>query len=145
MEAGKHPTKENTSITDSGQSEAQERPQDSSNLRALQPSSTAPVVLQAIDNRIAHAPLEDLVELVRIREDLVNQNKEIEERAHARNIEKMQLIFKMVLSTIAVAGGVGLVLLEYTFPGFFVLGAGLYSIAPDFVTVITDKVLEEDK
>jgi hypothetical protein len=48
-------------------------------------------------------------------------------------MEKMRLRGKIGLSTVAIVTGLTLCILHLTLPGLFVLGAGLYFVAPSYV------------
>jgi hypothetical protein len=131
---------ENTSMSDSEQSEPEKRPHEGGNLVRLERQPEVHSALQAIDARIAGATVDEMYSLVLIREELLRQNNEREDLIHARNMEKLQLILTTVVSVVAIVAGVILVFGEFTFAGFFVLGAGLSMIAPDLVATVARRV-----
>lgn len=101
--------------------------------------------LQTLDRRIALAPPQEAAQLTMIRQELTRQQDSSADRAHVRRLEGLNFYAKVALSFTAFGTGVGLVATGFALPGFVCLGAALYTIAPDFINKVTDRVVGEKK
>lgn len=91
-------------------------------------------ILQSIDNRLAEADsYPDIVLWTRVRGEVLKQNESATEQSHRRSLEKIQLLYKMTFSIGAFTVGTVLIVSSFVYPGFFILGAGLYGLAPSYV------------
>lgn len=90
--------------------------------------------LRAIEERLvkANSP-EEILLWTQVRGEIQQQDNILKEQEHRRHLERIQVRFKMGLSIGAVAMGTGLVMGGFAYAGLFVLGAGLYGLAPDYV------------
>ncbi len=91
-------------------------------------------LLSSLEQRLvdSKSPQETIL-WTQVRGEIIRQNEESEEQNHRRLLEKIQLIFKMGFSIITFIVGTLLVLNGFSFVGLFMIGAGLYGLAPDFV------------
>jgi len=91
-------------------------------------------VLAAVEERLvkANSPQEILL-WTQVRGEIQRQDDLLKEQEHRRKLERIQIIFKMGLSMVAVVTGAGLAVGGFQYAGLFVLGAGLYGLAPDYV------------
>lgn len=76
----------------------------------------------------------------KVRKELVRQNEFMRERQHLRESERREQILKPSLSALSIATGVGLIAGGFTYPGLFVLGAGLYWLAPSYVDKVSKRI-----
>lgn len=93
-----------------------------------------------LDERISKATTQEMLELVYIRDQIIQQDETRLHRTHVRMLEKRNFYAKVGLSFCSFAGGIGLVVAEFGLPGFLCLGAGLYAIAPNFIDRMTDSL-----
>ena len=91
-------------------------------------------VLTQIERRSveANSPQEILL-WTQVRGEILRQDDILKGQEHQRKVERLQVIFKMGLSIVAIITGTTLVVSEFPYAGLFVLGAGLYGLAPDYV------------
>jgi hypothetical protein len=101
--------------------------------------------MQTLDRRIALAPPQEAAQLTMIRQELTRQQESSADRAHVRHLEGLNFYAKVALSFTAFGTGVGLVATGFAMPGFVCLGAALYTIAPDFINKVTDRIVGEKK
>ena len=80
----------------------------------------------------ANSPQEILL-WTQVRGEILRQNDILKEQEHQRKLEGLQVIFKMGLFIVAVITGTTLVVSGFPYAGLFVLGTGLYGLAPDYV------------
>ena len=91
-------------------------------------------LLPAVEERLVKAgsPQEILL-WTQVRGEIQRQDDFLKEQEHRRTLERIQVLFKMGLSMVAVVTGAGLVIEGFPYAGLFFLGAGLYGLAPDYV------------
>ena len=97
--------------------------------------------MERLDRRIADAPAREAAELTLVRQELMRQNDVRDDNAHRRTLEKRNFYARVGLSCAALGAGVGLVVAGFGLPAFVCLGAGLYTIAPEFITKVTNRVV----
>ncbi len=96
-------------------------------------------VLSLIEERLTQADNpQDIVLWTQVREEIRRQNirrqnEESKNQDHQRFLEKAQLWYKMGFSVSAFVVSIGLLIGGLTHPGFFILGAGLFGFAPNYV------------
>jgi small-conductance mechanosensitive channel len=97
-------------------------------------------VLSGVGRRLvdSHNP-QEVVLWTQVRGEILRQQEEAAERKHSRDMEKTQLYGKLVFSLVAMLIGIGLIYAGFAFAGFFALGAGLFWLAPDFVSSFFNK------
>ena len=83
-------------------------------------------LLPAVEDRLvkASSPQEILL-WTQVRGEIHRQDNFLKEQDHRRKLERMQVLFKMGLSIVAVVRGAGLVVGGFPYAGLFVPGAGL--------------------
>jgi hypothetical protein len=91
-------------------------------------------VLTQIERRLveANSPQEILL-WTQVRGEILRQDDILKGQEHQRKLERLQVLFKMGLSIVAVITGTTLVVNGFPYAGLFILGAGLYGLAPDYV------------
>lgn len=91
-------------------------------------------VLPAVEERLvkANSP-QEIILWTQVRGEIIRQDNILKNQEHRQYLERIQVRFKMVLSIIAVLTGAGLIVGGFPYAGLFVLGAGLYELAPDYV------------
>ena len=95
--------------------------------------------LRVLNDRLANEPHSALPS-VAFAQRLVIENREAaEDRRHRRWMEKASLLAKVGLAGGALVIGTALVLLQHTIPGLFVIGAGLYPLAPEYVMLLANR------
>ena len=122
-----------------------DRNDDEPNDRAIVPlpnpiSESTSRTLAKLDTRIASADLGELIVLTKVRRELLRQDDELEENRHRRQMEAREGYVRAGLSGAALIAGTGIVLAGFTLPGCFVLGAGLYGLAPKFIDSVSKQV-----
>ncbi len=93
-----------------------------------------------LDKKMADVPSNELQDYVEARKSLIEQDEYIKDREHIRKLEKFQIKSKIMLSSVAMLTGAGLVVAGFSLPGFLCLGAGLYWLAPNFVDSVTKRI-----
>lgn len=97
-------------------------------------------ILDSVAERLAQASSpRDVVLWTQVRGELLRQNEEVEDRKQQRQLERIQLYGKLLLSMIAIVVGVLLLKWGYGVAGLFSLGVGLFWLAPDLVKGVFDK------
>jgi hypothetical protein len=93
-----------------------------------------------IEERLAQAQTSEEISLwISERERILKQDNFLKDEDHRRNLEKRQIVFRMVMSFSAIPVGVALLYQLSPFypgtsvPGLFILGLAFYSLAPDFI------------
>jgi len=90
--------------------------------------------LSQIEKRVVEAnSAQEILLWTQVRGEIQRQDNFLIEQEHRRTLEKRQLLFKIGLSIGAVMVGTSLVVGGFSYVGLFVLGAGLYGLAPDYV------------
>ena len=90
--------------------------------------------LRAIERRIAQADDPHEIALwTQVRGEVLRQNDEVLDRRAARQLRAESARAELAKGFLAVSLGVYPIQSGYWIPGFLCLGAGLYSLAPDFV------------
>ncbi|MFQ5630049.1 MAG: hypothetical protein ACE5I1_14880 [bacterium] len=90
--------------------------------------------LSSIEKRLIKAEsAQEIILWTQVRGAIKKQNDESIEQNHRRALEKLQLKYKLGFSIGAFAVGIGLVIGGFSYAGLFIVGAGLYGLAPDFV------------
>jgi hypothetical protein len=95
----------------------------------------------AIDTQIAQSSPNDSYAWIQARREVILQDQFVADRAHLRRLETIGLVGKLGLSVLAIASGAGLAAEGFGLPGFLCLGAGLYGLAPNFVSAVAKRVL----
>ena len=91
-------------------------------------------VLAAVEERLVNANSpQDVILWTQVRGEILRQDNILKDQEHRRRLERIQVQFKMGLSIATVLAGAGLVVGGFQGAGLFVLGAGLYGLAPDYV------------
>lgn len=92
-------------------------------------------LLQLIDLRLLQTTdVEEVKSLVKVREDILKQNETIEQNKQDRYQERFNMYLYLVSAIAFIVIGISLIMLKYNLVGFFILGAGLYIIVPNYVT-----------
>lgn len=103
----------------------------------LSTNGDSPTVMEGIANRIVSANTpQELVLLTQIRGEILKQNNDAADREHRRKMDKLQIAGKLTLTGVTIALGTGLVIANFPTAGFFILGSGLFWLAPDYVKAI---------
>jgi hypothetical protein len=90
--------------------------------------------LRAIEERLlTSTDAREVVLWTGVRKEIIRQNESLEKPKHKRNLETVQIYFKMSFSLVAFVTGVILLIYGFTLLAPLIIGAGLFSIAPDFV------------
>ena len=76
----------------------------------------------------------DVVLWTQVRGELLQQDQLAKDAERRRSSENFQEKCKVALAAGAVLLGAALAVAGFTAPGFFILGAGLFWVAPDYVT-----------
>lgn len=82
--------------------------------------------------REAQTP-QEMAQLVKLRGDLLRQEESIRELAHKRDAHRLQLLADITKSSVGLGVGAFLVTHGYPYPGMLLLGASMFSVAPQFV------------
>lgn len=91
-------------------------------------------VLTQIERRLVEANShQEILLWTQVRGEILRQDDILKGQEHQRKLERLQVLFKMGLSIVAVITGTTLVVNGFPYAGLFVLGAGLYGLAPDYV------------
>jgi hypothetical protein len=91
-------------------------------------------VLAKVEERLANATTpEEIVLWTRVRAEILKQNELAEEGKHRRTLEKVEVASQKAVTAAALGIGVGLIIIGVPEIGLFVLGAGLFKLAPDYV------------
>lgn len=102
------------------------------------PSGASP--LDAINQRMESAPIEDLPALIGVRGELVAQEEARLDGAQNRWGRKGIFIAKVTFSAAAVVGGAVLIGAGFGLPGFFLLGGGVAVYVPDYAKSVFPKI-----
>ena len=86
----------------------------------------------------------DVVLWTQVRGALLQQDQLAKEAARRRASENLQEKCKVAFAAGAVVLGAALAVAGFTAPGFFILGAGLFWIAPDYVKTFGRRKEEDD-
>jgi len=93
-------------------------------------------ILSSIEDRLIQADNpQDIVLWTQVRNEIKRQDEESKNQEHRRFLEKSEVLYKMGFSVGAFAVGIGLLISNLTYPGFFVLGAGLSGFVPEYVKI----------
>jgi hypothetical protein len=91
-------------------------------------------ILPQIERRLVEADSpQEILLWTQVRGEILRQDDLLKDQEHRRKLERIQVLFKMGLSIVAVMTGTTLVVGGFPYAGLFVLGAGLYGLAPDYV------------
>lgn len=91
-------------------------------------------VLSSIDERIASADdPHEIVMLTQVRNEIARQDEESRDREHSRWVDRTKIWLKVGGSFVGIAVGSGLLIGGFSYPGFFVLGAGIFGLFPGYV------------
>jgi hypothetical protein len=116
---------------------SQSNPETSSQLAKKQESVD---ILGSVAERLAQASSpRDIVLWTQVRGEVLRQDEEAEDRRQQRQLERIQLYGKLLLSVVAIAIGVLLLKWDYSVAGLFSLGVGFFWLAPDLVKAVFDK------
>lgn len=97
-------------------------------------------ILGSVAERLAQAlSPRDIVLWTQVRGEVLRQDEEAEDRRQQRQLERIQLYGKLLLSVVAIAVGVLLLKWDYAVAGLFSLGVGFFWLAPDLVKAVFDK------
>lgn len=80
----------------------------------------------------ANSPEDGLI-WAQIRGEIISQDEAIKEGNHRRSLDKIQIFRRTGLSASALVIGTLLIMKGLTTVGMFILGAGLYELAPDLM------------
>ena len=108
-------------------------------------SGEVPVLL-SIDERISQADNpEDAMDWARVHEVIIRQNEVSKNQEHQRFLEKVQVWYKIGFSVMAFVVGIVLLIRDLTLEGFFISGAGLFGIVPEYVKMFFRSFREKGK
>ena len=102
-------------------------------------------LLAGIDSRIQNARVGEMEALVRLRSEIRRQDEEAKSAEHLRDMEIREGYTRAGMSVLAILSGTIIVLSGFTVSGCFVLGAGLYGLAPKFIDNVSKMVFEKLK
>lgn len=103
-------------------------------------------VLSSIEERITQADNHgDAMDWARVHEVIIRQNEVSKNQEHQRFLEKVQVWYKIGLSVMAFVVGIGLLIGDLTLEGFFISGAGLFGIVPEYVKMFFRSFREKGK
>jgi hypothetical protein len=91
-------------------------------------------VLVALDSRIASCDVDEAERLVKVRGQIQKQNQDALDRDAIRAAKRRDQFLKPLGSAVALASGVAVLCLDFPMVGFFIIGASLCWLAPQFVT-----------
>jgi len=77
--------------------------------------------------------IEEAIVWTQIIGERVKQDDFLESRRHSRSLENREMLFKQSFSVLLLFTGIGLYIGGFVYVGVFVLGAGLYGVAPKYV------------
>jgi hypothetical protein len=93
-----------------------------------------PDPIRDVERRLTQAnDLREIALWIQIRGEILRQNEEALDRRAARQRQVERARAEIAKGFLAVSLGVYLIQSGYWIPGFLCLGAGLYSLAPDYV------------
>lgn len=103
-------------------------------------------ILSSIEDRLVQADNpHDIVLWTQVRNEIKRQDEESKNQEHRRFLEKSEVWYKMGFSVCAFAVGIGLLISNLTFPGLFILGAGLSGFVPEYVKMFFKFFREKGK
>jgi hypothetical protein len=104
-----------------------------------------PSLPNLLEARIINAATpEEAREWSKVREELIKQNTELENQQHRRFLEKGLFWSKQVFSYAAIVGGTILAMKGFDTLGYFIIGGGLYQVAPGYLRAIINKYKTEE-
>lgn len=116
------------------QQEVSDRAKSTESSQLTERQETGLSVQAAVEQRLAKAESpQDIVLWTGVRQEILRQNEDREDRRHRRQMRAIQLKYKMGFSVAAFLAGIVLISVGFPYPGLFISGAGLYGIAPDYV------------
>jgi hypothetical protein len=90
--------------------------------------------LARIEERLLNAnSSQEVILWTQVRGEIIRQNEIVKDGEQRRFLKKVQVARRIGLSVGALTIGTVLVTSGLTAPGLFVLGAGLYELAPEFI------------
>jgi hypothetical protein len=108
-------------------------------------SVKTPDALSLISQRLAESSPFEALQWLEVRREISKQDQNAEDRQHLRRMEKWGIGGKLALSGLAIISGVGLAFGGFGYPAFICMGAGLYNLAPEFISGITRRFRRGDK
>jgi hypothetical protein len=130
--------KNNSPIEGESIEELPEASSDSKLAFSKKPDSNPPPAssnnLSPLETKLIEAnSIEEAIVWTQIIGERVRQDDFLESRRHSRSLENREMLFKQSFSVMLLFTGMGLYVGGFVYVGVFVLGAGLYGIAPNYV------------
>lgn len=91
-------------------------------------------VITVVEGRlISAASAQEIVLWTQVRAEVLRQNSTAKDQNHRQLLERIQLLYKTGFSLVAFIVGIFLLIYGFSYTGLFIIGAGLFGIAPEYV------------
>jgi len=123
-----------------------EKPEDKSIIPSSAPeshrstSSDLATARESVESRLAKADSpQEALQWVEVRGQLLQQNEKSKDEEQRRFLERVRVPYNLGLSTGSFVVSIIFVIKGFYQVGFFILGAGLYTIAPEYIKMFLTK------